>query len=168
MNAFALPAIPGWDGLHPLVVHFPVALLIVAPVFVLIGAFARRSGRTFLVAGWILMLLGTAGAFLAAQTGEAAGQLVERTPDINRVLERHEALAETTRATFSILSLAFGAILLVPRLAKRELGRAVSIALPLAFLVLYGAGLLVLANTAHHGGLLVHALGVQAIVPLSS
>jgi uncharacterized membrane protein len=159
------PVIPGWDGLHPLVIHFPVALLMVTPIFILIGALSRRNGRTFLYAGWLLMLLGTAGAFLAAETGEAAAQLVERSPQVNAVLERHESLAEATRITFSVLSVVFGAILLGPRLVKREMGRAVSVLLPLAFLVFYGTGLLVLANTAHNGGRLVHQLGVAAALP---
>jgi hypothetical protein len=33
-------------------------------------------------------------------------------------------------------------------------------ALPIAFLALYSAGLLLLVNTAHQGGRLVHELGV--------
>ncbi len=159
------PVIPGWDSLHPLVVHFPVALLMVAPIFVLIGALSRRNGPTLLFAAWILMVLGTAGAFLAVETGEAAGRLIERSPQAGAILERHESLAEATRITFSVLSALFGAILLGPRLVKRDLGRAVSVVVPLAFLVFYGTGLLVLANTAHNGGRLVHELSVTAAIP---
>lgn len=156
------PAVPAWDSLHPLVVHFPVALLMVAPLFVLIGALSKRSGRSFLYAGWILMLLGTAGAFLAVETGEAAAQLLDRSPQINAILDRHESLAEATRLTFGVMSAVFGAILLGPRLVKRELGRAVSTVLPLAFLLFYGTGLLILANTAHNGGRLAHESVVSA------
>jgi hypothetical protein len=36
--------------------------------------------------------------------------------------------------------------------------------LPLAFLVLYSAGALLLVNTAHNGGRLVHEFGVRAMV----
>ena len=32
------PPIPSWDGLHPLIIDFPIALLLVAPLLVLIGA----------------------------------------------------------------------------------------------------------------------------------
>ena len=40
-----LPPIPSFDGLHPLVVHFPVALLIVAPLFLALAAlFAVEGG----------------------------------------------------------------------------------------------------------------------------
>ena len=32
------PAIPSWDALHPLIIHFPIALLLIAPIFIIVGA----------------------------------------------------------------------------------------------------------------------------------
>ena len=32
-----LPPVPNWSELHPLVIHFPIALLLVAPLFVIAG-----------------------------------------------------------------------------------------------------------------------------------
>ena len=44
------PPIPSWDGLHPLIIHFPIVLLLVAPVLVLIGALlAPEKGRPLLL-----------------------------------------------------------------------------------------------------------------------
>ncbi len=41
-----LPPLPTWDGIHPLVVHFPIALLLVAPLLVLLAAaLAPARGR---------------------------------------------------------------------------------------------------------------------------
>ncbi len=161
------PPLPSWDALHPLVVHFPVALLLVAPLLVVLGLLRRSTGKDFLLAALVLMVLGTVAVYVAVPTGEAAGRLAERTPDISKALERHEELAETTRALFTVLTVVFAVILLAPRLLRKELGRGVSLVLNIAFLVLYGAGGLVLANTAHQGGLLVHAHGVHAMVDAS-
>ena len=158
-----LPALPSWDGLHPLIVHFPIALLLIAPLFVLIGILGRRS-RAFLWAALLLMAIGTTATFFAVSTGEAAGKLAERTPQINAVLERHEELAEATRALFSALTLLFAAIVAAPSVFRRLRRPAFEIVLPLLFLVCYGAGVAVLANTAHNGGRLVHELGVQALM----
>ena len=108
------------------------------------------------------MLMGTAGTFLAIATGEAAGEVADRTAAMNAVLEHHEDLAETTRIIFSVLTVIFAAILFLPRLLKRELTTAVARILPVAFLLLYGAGTIVLVNTAHNGGRLVHELGIHA------
>ena len=47
---------------------------------------------------------------------------------------------------------------------KREDTRLTTTILPLAFLVLYSAGALLLVNTAHNGGRLVHEFGVRAMV----
>ena len=164
----ALPPIPSWQGLHPLVVHFPIALLLTAPLFVVIGALRKRGGTPFLIAALVLMALGTAGTFLAVATGEAAGRIAERTPEINAVLERHEQLAETARITFSVLTAVFAAMVLIPALLRRASNRLISTAFPLVFLVFYAAGAVLLANTAHNGGRLVHELGVKALMPQSA
>lgn len=165
----ALPPIPSWDGLHPLIIHFPIALLLVAPVLVLIGTVAApRKARGMLVAALLLMVLGTGSVFLAAETGEAAGKLAERTPEISAVLEHHENLAEVTQVVFSILTVLFAGIVIVPVALRREPSRLWTTAIPVAFLVFYLAGAVVLINTAHNGGRLVHQFGVRAMVAPSA
>jgi len=158
-------AIPSWDALHPLVIHFPIALLLVAPVFIVVGAvLTPAKGRSYLMAAMVLLLVGTAAIFVAVQSGEAAGKLAERGPGIEQVLDTHESLAERTQAVFSVLSVIFLALLAVPWLLKREDTRLTTTILPLAFLVLYSAGAVLLVNTAHNGGRLVHEFGVRAMV----
>lgn len=159
----ALPPVPGWDELHPLVIHFPIALLLVTPLFIIVGVIANpQKGRPFLVAALVLMLLGTGATYLAIATGEAAGEIVERTPVVSAVLEKHEDLAEMARIVFSVLTFLFAAILFLPRILKRETSALTARILPLAFLLFYSAGAIILVNTAHNGGKLVHELGVRA------
>lgn len=160
-----LPPIPSWDALHPLIIHFPIALLLIAPFFILVGAaLTPARGRPYLMAAMALLLAGTASIFVAVETGEAAGRLAERGPGIEQVLENHQSLAERTQAVFSVLSVIFVALTAVPWLLNRGDTRLTTTILPLAFLVLYGAGALLLINTAHDGGRLVHEFGVRAMV----
>lgn len=158
-----LPPLPSWDGLHPLIVHFPIALLLVAPLFIALGIILRRS-RPFLWAALLLMAIGTTATFFAVSTGEAAGKLAERTPQINAVLEHHENLAETTRIVFTVLTVLFAAIVVAPAAFRRLESPTFRVVLPLVFLLCYGEGVVVLVNTAHNGGRLVHELGVQALM----
>lgn len=161
-----LPTIPTWDALHPLIVHFPIALLLVAPLFVVVGTLLElrvpSRGRPYLAAALVLLVLGTVATFVAVETGEAAGKVTQRSEALSAVLERHESLAETTRAVFTILTVILAAILLVPRAFRRELPRAAMGGILTAFLVSYSAGAVLLANTAHNGGRLVHELGASA------
>jgi len=159
-----LPPIPSWDGLHPIIVHFPIALLFVAPILIVLGMIFQRSGKAFMVSAFVLMLIGTIATFIAVSTGESAGELAERMANVEAVLENHEELAETTRNIFTALTAIFAAIVFVPMLFKKELGRTVMIPISLAFLLFYGAGTVVLINTAHEGGRLVHEFGVRAMM----
>ena len=158
------PQIPSWDALHPLIIHFPIALLLVAPLLVVLGILFRKPGRGLLIAALIMMLLGTIGIYLALATGEAAGELAERTPGVAAVLERHEELAQTARAMFTALTIVFAAILFAPAFFKKVLSRKSTAAISLAFLLFYAAGAIVLANVAHQGGRLVHEYGVRAMI----
>ena len=160
-----LPPIPSWQAIHPLIVHFPIALLLIAPLFIVIGVMQRpERSFPFLLVALILMALGMVSTFVAASSGEAAVEPAENIPQAKVVLEQHEELAEITEIAFSALTLIFASILFVPRLLKRQPTRAISMALPLVFLMFYATGAVLLANTAHQGGRLVHELGVKAQV----
>jgi uncharacterized membrane protein len=153
--------------MHPLVVHFPIALLLTAPLLVLLAAVWRKNGFPLAVSALVVMALGTAGAFVAASTGEAA-EGAASSPAAQAVLERHEELAEVVQWVFSGLTLLFAALVFVPRIVRRTMSGPVSAAANGVFLVLYLAGALLLANTAHQGGRLVHELGVRSPMSTSS
>ncbi len=158
------PPIPPWDGLHPLIVHFPIALLLVAPVLVLLGLVVRPYSRGLLAGALTLMLLGTAGAWVAVETGEAAAQLADRTPEITTTLQRHQELAETTRTVFTLLAALFAVLFFAPVVLRKDWKPALVYTSHGLFLAFYLAGMLVLANTAHAGGTLVHEHGVRAMI----
>ena len=155
--------IPGWQGLHPLVVHFPIALLTVAPILIVVGLFLKRA-PAFLGAALLVMALGTAGAWVAVASGAAAAHVVEGTPGVEPLLERHEEMAETARTMFTVLTLVFGALVAVPLAIKTELGRSLRVASYGGLLAVYAAALVYLANTAHQGARLGHEKGVYALV----
>lgn len=161
MNALVPPPAPPWEGIHPLVVHFPIALLLTAPLFVLLGLLPR-VGRGFSLAALVLLVLGTLACYGAVATGEAAGGLVVRTPEIDTVIEAHEELAEASRTTFTLITLAYGLVVIGGPYLPKKTPKLVPIAAQLVCLVAMLAGGMMLANTGHLGGRLVHDLGVHA------
>lgn len=161
-----LPAIPSWESLHPLVIHFPIALLFLCPLFILIGAaMSPVKGLPYRYAGLLILVLGTFGLFIASETGEAAGELAERGGAVGAVLSAHESMASDTRLFFLGLSVIFIGMTVLPRILRHQETRLSSTFMPLAYLVLYSVGLLSLVNTAHAGGRLVHEFGVHAVLP---
>ncbi len=138
--------------LHPKVVHFPIALLLVSALFELVGrltdvAWWRRSALALLV-------LGTLAAFVALRSGAEAEEGVE-----NRVphapIEAHEAAANIA----FYLSLAALAVRGAAAAAKGALASSLGVAALL--LQLFGASAVGMAG--YRGGLLVyeHGAGVK-------
>lgn len=161
-----LPQLPGWDAMHPLLIHFPIVLLLLTPLFVLIGAILRPpKNRPYMTVALIMLLLGTLSLFFAASSGEEAAELADRDGAVNAVISTHEALASTCKILFSILSACFGALYIWPRVFRRVETRVISTVAPLVFISLYAMGLLYLINTAHQGGRLVHEFGIHAMMP---
>lgn len=164
----AFPPIPEWDALHPIAVHFPIALLLVAPAFVLAALMLRQDRRGLSRAALMLLLLGTAGAWLAVSTGEAAEERAEGLPGVEEVLHEHEEGGEGSRLYFTGLTLFYAGIVFLPSLLKREPSRALYGGLHAVFLVLYLVAAIDLANVAHLGGRLVHELGVVGMGPVEA
>ena len=161
-SALIPPPMPPWDGIHPLIVHFPIALLLAAPLFVLLG-FLPKVGRGFALAGLVLMALGTIGAYVAVETGEAGAELVTRTPEIAPVLQQHQDLADAVRVLFTILTAVWAVLLFGPALLKnKKLPAAAPTVAKVVFVVAYLLCAVVLANVGHLGGRLVHQYSVQA------
>ena len=163
-----LPPMPAWNSLHVLIIHFPIALLLLSPIFILISAvLAPPKGRPYMVAALITLVLGTASLFLATSSGHSAAELAESGGPVDTVLKMHEDLGEETKIVFAGLSVISLGMYLVPRSLRLDENRLFSTFLPAAFLALYTVGVLFLINTAHAGGRLVHEFGVHAILPTS-
>jgi len=157
------PPQPPWEGMHPLVVHFPIALLLFAAVFVVLAAIVPKRGWWFSVSALILLIGGTVGAGVAISTGEAARDVVEDgEEEMFDVLQEHEDMAEQARNVFVVLTAVYAFVVFLPLVAGSLQSWRFSLPANLLFLIaLMGANLL-LANTAHLGGRLVHQYGVRS------
>lgn len=162
MNGF--PAIPGWDGIHPAMVMFPVALLLVTPLLVLASFFARGAWRTWATAALMTMALGTIAAWFAVSSGHAAGQMVDKTKELETAILRHEDLAVGARNLFTLLTVLWAVLVALPTWIKRPIPQALRIGVHVVFLAGYVASVGALARTADAGGRLVHQQGVHAMV----
>ena len=165
-----LTTLPSWDALHPLAVHFPVALLLTAPLLVLAGLALPAHRRGLGLAALLVMVVGTAGAFLAVATGEAAEWRADLVPGAGAVLEEHEEHGEQARTVFTVLTLAWAGLLFLPALLRRRAGgggppAALHPVWTLAWLAAWILGLVLLVETAALGGRLVHELGVRGAGP---
>ena len=150
---------PGLPSLHPLVVHFPIALVTIAPIFDL-ACLVFRDKVWLDRAASALYLAGTLGAGAAYLSGErAAKALSSVSPAAESVLADHEAQAVLTLAVLAAVALLRVTVSWLARNDRRiKIGIFRLLALPAAI-----AALAMLALTADLGGKLVykHGVGVE-------
>jgi len=138
--------------MHPIVVHFPIALLLVAPVFLLMAIAWKSQRRVMMLVTCTMVVLGAVAAQVAVMTGEETGEITQTAVLAEPVLERHEELAETARTIFMVLAgIAVVGTAVVWKLKERAKPGAVVAGL-VVFGVAHMLGCLVLGNAAHEGG----------------
>lgn len=159
---FSLPPIPAWNAAHPILVHFPIALLLITPALVLLALIFRPQAKGLSLAALAVMGFGVLGAVLAAASGEEAAEAMTLSPAAKAVLEQHEDLGEMARNIFAGLWGVLAVVTLITFRAAGSEGKRVAVVGSLLFLLLSAAGSLVLVNAGHQGGRLVHEFGVHA------
>ena len=153
---------PPWNHIHPAIVHFPIALLTVAPLLVLVGLLWPSQRRGVHASALILLVIGFGGLILALLSGDAVERYARATPALLAGVRDHELLAQKTTLIFGLLGAAFGVLWALPLLRKRELSRNLEQGLLVLWLLLSLGGVLVLGLTGHAGGHLVHDLHTHA------
>jgi len=156
-----LPPLPPWDGAHPIIVHFPIALALLGPIPTLVGLFDRKRRWSWLVGSWLMLGTATVFAIVAVMSGGAAEEIAPRTAMIRAAIHEHEDLGEDARTLLIVLGVLFGVGLLFARYTGARLKAFALPAIVVVLLAQCGAALLI-ANTGHEGGKLVHELGVRA------
>lgn len=135
------------ESAHPLVVHFPIALLSAAVLIDLL-ALALRRPALHRIALWNLCL-GAVGAGLAVWTGLRAAEVARHSFEIHQVMELHEKLG--------IATLILGILVVVLRLSSRDRLGAAGRVLALVWMLMMAC---TLTYGAHLGGRLVYEFGV--------
>ncbi|MDO8470283.1 MAG: hypothetical protein Q7S84_04720 [bacterium] len=94
-------------NLHPIVVHFPVALLTVYALFELIRFRKLAAQSWWFPMKAVLVMVGGVGALAARQTGELIENEFQRGGVMGRVLEAHQLAANATIAVFGTIAAAY-------------------------------------------------------------
>jgi len=143
------------NPLHPAVVHFPVVLAFLLPLFVGGALWAIRRGANPRRA-WLVPLAGSAGlalsAWAAVQTGDAQGERIERVVS-EQAIESHEEMAETLLAVSTGL-----AVVALAGLVGGIPGRAARVVTGIGSLAVVG----LVARVGHSGGQLVYKYGAAS------
>ncbi|MEW6510711.1 MAG: DUF2231 domain-containing protein [Bacteroidota bacterium] len=132
---------------HPVLVHFPIALLTLAVLFELAAKLAKSEVLSRV--GWWNQLTGTLGLAAAVLSGLAAERSVTIGGAARPYVDTHEQLAFIASAVF--------AVLLLWRIANRS---RIPDRSALVYLLLLAVGAFFLWGTAWFGGEIVYRFGV--------
>lgn len=143
------------NPLHPAVVHFPVVLAFLLPLFVAGALWAIRRGANARCA-WVLPLAAAVAlavsAWASVQTGSAQEERVERAVS-EQALETHEEMAEAFLAASAGV-----AVLALAGFVGGMAGRVARVVTGIGALVLIG----LVARVGHSGGQLVYRYGAAS------
>ena len=138
--------VPSWaPNLHPLIIHFPIALIIAAAFADLVDALFGRP-KWLTSAATALFAFGAAGAVVACLSGQQALETVLMPGMAHPIVEAHRTWAFATTFYFCVLT--------VIRVGNR-ISHASAASLSLVLLLASLVGVAGLQQTAERGGRLV-------------
>jgi uncharacterized membrane protein len=139
---------------HPMIVHFPLALLLTGSALRLAHFFLRkiRLNQVILFSSWVLLLLGVVFAWLAVVAGEVAEDIIRPSLCQPQILDQHRHLAYSAAILFSI-ALTFDFV----KTWIRKPGLTDFITIAVA--ILYFAAMVILTLTGGFGANLVYEQG---------
>jgi uncharacterized membrane protein len=141
--------------LHAMLIHFPIALLIVGFLFEVLSLIWKKD---YLKQGaFYLLILGALGTLVSYLSGNAAGEGIEEGP-LKNPLELHEQAASIS-LWLSLATAALYSIIIIAKFRKSWL-KVISVVL---FATVIGS----IARTGYLGGQLVykHGAGIQLGLP---
>lgn len=141
--------------LHVMVIHFPIALLIVAFLSELIGVLSKK--QFFTNASFYLLILGSLGALVAYVSGSYTGDGITNGM-FQELIEMHEKAGLIT-LSLAICTTLFKIVIYYFKIKK--------VWTPLVSLVLLGILVIAVARTAYLGGQLVfkNGVGIELALP---
>ena len=150
-----IPLVPAWaPNVHPMVVHFPIALLFTSVLLDLLAYSLPGRARVLLRdVGSVLGIIGAVAALVTYLTGRAAAQTVLIPGMAHALVNAHWEWAFWTLWYFAGLAVVRVAMLL---LRGRAIGPRTTAALAITGLI----GLGLLFETADRGAELVYGQGV--------
>lgn len=142
--------------IHPLIVHFPIAITFILPVLIFVIAFLIKANKLtpkgwFIIVG--LQMLVVATGYISLETGDTEGYRVEKVVS-KKVISEHEEAAEIfVGSTVLTLALSIAAYFI-----RKEIGFAVKIGTALLTVV----SCYLAYNTGTLGGALVYTHGAAS------
>lgn len=146
MTLLGLKGLNELINVHPVFVHFPIALLLASVLFYLLGTLMKKSG--LYEAGRWTLWLGTLTAGLAVWTGLRAAGTVEHNEEVHAIMMLHQNLGYAVLVLGVILS---GWVLIAKQAAPQK-GKAVFLGI-LALLAIF------LVQQTDLGGRMVFSYG---------
>ncbi len=146
--------LPEWaPGIHPLVIHFPIALLSLAVGLTVVALFYSREWLSKATSG--LYIIGTLSALASYLSGRSAADNIGLNLKAEVAISTHSDWGLYTLIYFGVLTVCYYVVIFV---LKRH-----TLTIRILLSVLAIGGFLILAQTAEYGGRLVfeYGLGVK-------